>query len=87
MDVPRLGVQSELQLPAYTTVTATRDPSCICDLHHRLWQCQILNPVSKARGRTHNLMVPSQAALRRELQEGFSIVQNSHLGEHSTSAL
>ena len=29
----RLGVQSELQLPAYPTATATRDPSCICDLY------------------------------------------------------
>uniref|UniRef100_A0A8W4FFK4 Fibronectin type-II domain-containing protein n=2 Tax=Sus scrofa TaxID=9823 RepID=A0A8W4FFK4_PIG len=27
MEVPRLGVQSELQLPAYTTATATGDPS------------------------------------------------------------
>ena len=34
MEVPRLGVESELQLPAYTTVTATQDPSCVCDLHH-----------------------------------------------------
>ena len=30
----RLGVESELQLPAYTTVAAMRDPSHICDLHH-----------------------------------------------------
>ena len=27
MEVPRLGAESELQLPAYTTATATRDPS------------------------------------------------------------
>ena len=27
MEVPRLGVQSELQLPAYATATATRDLS------------------------------------------------------------
>ena len=27
MEVPRLGVESELELPAYTTVTATQDPS------------------------------------------------------------
>ena len=27
MEVPRLGVESELQLPAYTTATATLDPS------------------------------------------------------------
>ena len=34
MEVPRLGVESELQLPAYATATAMTDPSHICDLHH-----------------------------------------------------
>ena len=34
MEVPRLGVESELQLPAYTTATAMQDPSSICNLHH-----------------------------------------------------
>ena len=34
MEVPRLGVQSELQLLAYATATATRDSSCVCNLHH-----------------------------------------------------
>ena len=38
MEGPRLGVQSELQLPAYTT--------------HRSWQHRILNPLSKARDQT-----------------------------------
>ena len=38
MEVPRLGVQSELQLPAYTRVTATPDPSHVHDLHHSSWQ-------------------------------------------------
>ena len=28
------GVESEPQLPAYTTATARQDPNCICDLHH-----------------------------------------------------
>ena len=28
--------------------------------YHRSWQCRILNLLSKARDRTHNLMVPSQ---------------------------
>ena len=32
--IPRLGIKSELQLPAYTTATAVRDLSHICDLHH-----------------------------------------------------
>ena len=32
MGVPRLGVQSELVLPAYTTATAMSDLSCVCKL-------------------------------------------------------
>ena len=43
MEVPRLGVKLELQLPTYTTVTATQDPSRICNLHHSSRQCWILN--------------------------------------------
>ena len=49
IEVPRLGIQSELQLPAYTTAAATRDLSCIFDLHHSSRQRQILNPLSKSR--------------------------------------
>ena len=52
MDVPRLGVGSELQLPAYTTATATRDPRCVCDLHGSSRQRQILNPLSEAGDQT-----------------------------------
>ena len=33
MEVPRVGVESELQLPAYTTAATTQDLSCVCDLH------------------------------------------------------
>ena len=32
-EVPRLGVESELQLWAYATAIAAWDPSRICDLH------------------------------------------------------
>ena len=32
--VPRLGVKLELQLPPYTTATATQDPSHVCGLHY-----------------------------------------------------
>jgi len=60
MEFPRLGAESELQLLAYATATATQDPSQVCDLHHSSQQCQILNPLSKARDRTCNLMVPSR---------------------------
>ena len=56
MEVPRLGVKSELQLPAYTTGTATRDPSYICDPHHSSWQGWILNPLSKVWDQTHVLI-------------------------------
>ena len=42
MEVSRLGVEVELQLPAYVKATATPDPSHICDLHHSSQQCQIL---------------------------------------------
>ena len=56
MEVLRLGVESELQLPTYTTATATPDSSRILDLHRGLWQHPILNPLSKTRDRTHILM-------------------------------
>ena len=59
MEVPRLGVESELQLLAYPTATAVQDPSRVCDLHHSLRQCQILNPLSEARDGTRILMDPS----------------------------
>ena len=57
MEVPRLGVESELQMLAYTT--ATQDPSCICNLHHSSQECWIFNPLSEARDQTHNPMVTS----------------------------
>ena len=57
MEVPRLGVESELQLPAFTT--ATEDPSHVCTTDQNSWQCLILNPRSKVRDWAWNLMVPS----------------------------
>ena len=48
---PRVGVESELQLPTFATATTTSDPSCICDLHHSSQQYWILNPLSEARER------------------------------------
>ena len=47
MEISRLGVESELQLPAYTTTT--QNPSCIFDLRHSLWQCWILKLLSEAK--------------------------------------
>ena len=60
IEVPRLGVWLELQLLTYTTATATADPSRVCDLYHSSRQCWILKPLSEARDRIQNLMVPSQ---------------------------
>ena len=60
VEIPRLGLKLELQLPAYATATATRDLSHVCDLQHSSWQRQILNPLKEARDRTCNLMVTSR---------------------------
>ena len=64
MGVPRRGGGVELlHLPAY--MIATSDLSCVCDLYHSSRQHRILNnPLSKARDRTRNLMVPSQISFR-----------------------
>ena len=47
MEVPRLGVELELQLPAYTIATATWHLRCLCDLHHSSWQLWIPDPLSE----------------------------------------
>ena len=60
MEVPRLGVQSELSLQAYTRATATPDLSRVSDLHHSSWQRELLNALSEAGDQTHSPMVPSQ---------------------------
>ena len=46
MEVPRLGVEWELQLLAYATATVVWDLRC------NLGQLGILNPLSKARDQT-----------------------------------
>ena len=48
-EVPRLGVKSEPQLPAYAIAAATLDLSHTCNLHHSSRQGCILNPLNKAR--------------------------------------
>ena len=60
MELPRLGVQSELQLLSYATATATWNLSHFCDLQHSSRKRRILNPLSKARDRTCLLMDTSQ---------------------------
>ena len=51
-------------MAASATATATSDPSHVCGLHHSSRQCQILNPLRKARDQTHNFMVPSRICFR-----------------------
>ena len=50
MEVPRLGVEFELQLPAYTKATAAPALGRICNLH-----CSLPDPYSSERGRGSNL--------------------------------
>ena len=88
MEVSRLGVELELQLPTYTTATATWELSHICDLHHSSQQHRILNPPSKARDRTCDLMVPSWICFHHDRnsqslsldwsQEAFTSTATSH---------
>ena len=42
------------------SATASPNPSLIWNLHHSLWLCQILNPLSKARDWTHIFVDTSQ---------------------------
>ena len=56
MKVPRLGIESKLQLPTYATATGIQDPSHLCDLQHSSQQHWILNPLSRARDGTRVLM-------------------------------
>ena len=81
MEVPRLGFQLELQLPAYTT--ATPDPSCICDPRHSLQQHRILSPLGEATDRTHILTAEPQWELLLEkvltAQEKRGMAHN-HMG-------
>ena len=60
MEVPRLGMELELQLSTYTTATAMPDLSHARNLRHSSRQCRIFNALSGARNRTCILMDPSQ---------------------------
>ena len=55
MEVTRLEVESELQLPVYPTATATSNPSHVCNLHHSAREHRILNPLREAKDGTPNL--------------------------------
>ena len=48
--------QIGVQLLAYTTATATPDPSRVYGLHHSTWQHQTLNPLREAKNPARILM-------------------------------
>ena len=73
MNIPRLGVQSELQLLTYTTATPTRDPSHIRDLPDSSQQCWIPNPLSEARDGTCILMDTSWVSKLMSQNGNFQI--------------
>ena len=64
MEVPRLGIQSELWPLAYARATAMPDPSHVCGLHHSSWQHQILNPLMETRDQNFILMDAGQIRFR-----------------------
>ena len=64
MEGPMLGGQIRGTAVAYTTATATRDPSQVFDLCHSSKQCQILNLLSEVRDGTCVLMDASQIHFR-----------------------
>ena len=82
MEVPRLGVESELQLLAYATATAIQDPRHVCNLHHSSWQHQIPDPLSKARIKPEFLMDTSQIRLYHATTETLAVTFLIH---HATA--
>ena len=60
MEVPRLGVKLELQLPAYATARATPALSHVCNHGRSLQQQWILNPLCEAKDQTCILSLLSQ---------------------------
>ena len=52
VEVPGLGIESELQLQAYSIATAMPDLSCVCNLCSSVWQHQVHNPRSNAKDRS-----------------------------------
>ena len=50
MEVLRLEVKSELQMPAYATATAMWDLSQVCNLHHKLTATPDREPTEQGQG-------------------------------------
>ena len=67
MDVPRLRVESELQLLAYITATATQDLSHVCILYHSSQQREILKNPTSVHEDTDSIPVLAQWVKRSHL--------------------
>ena len=50
IEVTRLVVESNLQLPASATATAMQDLSCVLSLHYNAWQLPIPDPTERGQG-------------------------------------
>ena len=86
MEIPSVGDESELQLVAYATAIAMPDPSRVCQLPHSSEQCQILNPLSKARDWTLVLLATSWICYLWAMM-GTPLFHNSALICHSLGRL
>ena len=60
MEVSRLEVEWELQVPAYATATVNMGSNLVCGIHCSSRQRWILNPLNEARDRTYDFMDTSQ---------------------------
>ena len=56
MEIPRLGVEPELQLPAYATATATLDLSCTCELRCSFPQHRYLTHRARPGSNPHQVL-------------------------------
>ena len=83
MDIPRIGAESELRLPAYTTATATPDPSRICDLHHSsqliyyVLSDIIINITRKTKITNHMVLRASVKNARSDIKKKIGFIEFS----------
>ena len=82
MEVPRLGVQLELYLLAYTTTAAMQDTSHVCDLHHSSQQCWILNPLRKVSSTKYHWGHVARVAPWDAMSYKNMLIIALHIGKH-----
>ena len=84
VEIPKLGAESEQQLPAYTTATATPDPRHIFDLCLSLQQGWILNPLNKGAKDGTGILIDTSWVLNplsHNRISDFSTSEHKHSGE------